>query len=60
MKIAYARVSTLDQNLNRQIETLKEFGAEKYLRNKNLEHRFIIERRFKRRYNLFEVEIPLW
>lgn len=29
MKIAYARVSTLDQNLNRQIETLKEFGAEK-------------------------------
>ncbi|KMP25681.1 transposon DNA-invertase [Bacillus cereus] len=29
MKIAYARVSTLDQNLNRQIQTLKEFGAEK-------------------------------
>lgn len=29
MNIAYARVSTLDQNLNRQIETLKEFGAEK-------------------------------
>ncbi|MBG0967247.1 recombinase family protein [Bacillus sp. SRB1LM] len=29
MKIAYARVSTLDQNFNRQIETLKEFGAEK-------------------------------
>ncbi len=29
MKIAYARVSTIDQNLNRQIETLKEFGAEK-------------------------------
>ncbi|PGS78288.1 transposon DNA-invertase [Bacillus cereus] len=29
MKIAYARVSTLDQNLNRQIETLKAFGAEK-------------------------------
>ncbi|MEB4820032.1 recombinase family protein, partial [Bacillus thuringiensis] len=29
MKIAYARVSTVDQNLNRQIDTLKEFGAEK-------------------------------
>jgi DNA invertase Pin-like site-specific DNA recombinase len=29
MKIAYARVSTLDQNLNRQIQKLKEFGAEK-------------------------------
>ncbi|MEI5888238.1 recombinase family protein [Bacillus albus] len=29
MKIAYARVSTSDQNLNRQIQTLKEFGAEK-------------------------------
>ena len=29
MKIAYARVSTLEQNLNRQIQTLKEFGAEK-------------------------------
>ncbi|MEC2551266.1 recombinase family protein, partial [Bacillus tropicus] len=29
MKIAYTRVSTLNQNLNRQIETLKEFGAEK-------------------------------
>lgn len=29
MKIAYARVSTLEQNINRQIQTLKEFGAEK-------------------------------
>ncbi|EMV4671960.1 recombinase family protein [Listeria monocytogenes] len=29
MKIAYARVSTLEQNLTRQIETLKSFGAEK-------------------------------
>ncbi|EJR24662.1 MULTISPECIES: recombinase family protein [Bacillus cereus group] len=29
MKIAYARVSTLEQNLNRQIQTLKEFGAKK-------------------------------
>ncbi|QIW22413.1 recombinase family protein [Bacillus thuringiensis] len=29
MKIAYARVSTLEQNLDRQLQTLKEFGAEK-------------------------------
>ncbi|MBC6972002.1 MULTISPECIES: recombinase family protein [Bacillus] len=29
MKIAYARVSTLDQNLDRQIQKLREFGAEK-------------------------------
>jgi len=29
MKIAYARVSTLDQNLNRQIQNLEEFGAKK-------------------------------
>lgn len=29
MKIAYARVSTIDQNLNRQIESLNKFGAEK-------------------------------
>ncbi|MDT2525125.1 recombinase family protein [Enterococcus raffinosus] len=29
MKIAYARVSATDQNLNRQIESLKKFGAQK-------------------------------
>lgn len=34
MKIGYARVSTLDQNLNRQIEVLEEFGAEKVFREK--------------------------
>ncbi|MGK0607269.1 recombinase family protein [Enterococcus gilvus] len=30
MKVAYARVSTMDQNLERQIESLKKFGAEKF------------------------------
>ncbi|WP_166626269.1 recombinase family protein [Jeotgalicoccus sp. S0W5] len=34
MKIGYARVSSLDQNLNRQIEVLEEFGAEKVFREK--------------------------
>ncbi|MGO3600004.1 MAG: recombinase family protein [Enterococcus faecalis] len=29
MKVAYARVSTMDQNLDRQIDSLKNFGAEK-------------------------------
>jgi len=31
MKVAYARVSTEDQNLERPIENLKSFGAEKIL-----------------------------
>lgn len=34
MKIAYARVSTLEQNLERQLENLKEFGAEKIFTEK--------------------------
>ena len=29
MKVAYARVSSIDQNLDRQIDSLKKFGAEK-------------------------------
>lgn len=34
MKIGYARVSSLDQNLNRQIEVLEKFGTEKVFREK--------------------------
>jgi len=34
MKIGYARVSSLDQNLNRQIEVLEAFGAEKVFKEK--------------------------
>ena len=34
MKIGYARVSTKDQNLERQIETLKRYGATKIFEEK--------------------------
>lgn len=34
MKIGYARVSSLNRNLNRQIEMLEEFGAEKIFKEK--------------------------
>lgn len=34
MKVAYAGVSTEDQNLERQIETSKSFGAEKIFTEK--------------------------
>ena len=34
MKIGYARVSTTDQNLDRQIEALKKAGAEKVFEEK--------------------------
>lgn len=34
MKVGYARVSTDDQNLDRQIDALKEFGCEKIFTEK--------------------------
>lgn len=34
MLIGYARVSTIDQNLDRQIDTLKENGAEMIFQEK--------------------------
>lgn len=34
MKIGYARVSSVDQNIHRQIEVLEAFGAEKTFREK--------------------------
>ncbi|CAM4309167.1 recombinase family protein [Jeotgalicoccus halotolerans] len=37
MKVSYARVSTLDQNLNRQIEVFKKFCSEKIFTEKLLE-----------------------
>lgn len=47
MKIAYARVSTLDQNLDRQIEVFEKFGAEKIftekLSGKNVFERIVFQ-----------------
>ncbi|ALH99414.1 putative transposon Tn552 DNA-invertase bin3 [Staphylococcus aureus] len=47
MKVAYARVSTLDQNLNRQIEVFKKFGAERIftekLSGKNISDRIVFQ-----------------
>ena len=34
MKVGYARVSTTDQNLDRQIEALEQAGAEKIFQEK--------------------------
>ena len=34
MKIGYAQVSSLNQDLNRQIEVLEEFGAEMVFKEK--------------------------
>lgn len=34
MKVAYARVSSENQNLERQLENLKKFGAEKFFTEK--------------------------
>ena len=47
MKVAYARVSTLDQNLERQIEVFRKFGAEKIftekLSGKNISERIVFQ-----------------
>lgn len=37
MIVGYARVLSIDQNLERQIENLKIFGVEKYLQKNNRE-----------------------
>ncbi|HAP7966066.1 TPA: recombinase family protein, partial [Enterococcus faecium] len=41
---AYIRVSSIDQNEQRQIEEMKKFGAEKIFIENNLERRLVIGR----------------
>lgn len=62
MIVAYARVSTLDQNLERQIEVFKNFGAEKIftekLSGKNISERIVFQEamQFVREGDQFIVE----
>ncbi|EOH86267.1 recombinase family protein [Enterococcus pallens] len=62
MRVAYARVSTTEQNLDRQIETLKSFGAEKIFIEKksgaNLKDRPVLQEAldFLREKDIFMVE----
>lgn len=62
MKVAYARVSTLDQNLERQIEVFRKFGAEKIftekLSGKNISERIVFQEsmQFVREGDQFIVE----
>ena len=47
MIVGYARVSTVDQNLDRQIENLKSFGSEKIFTEKqsgkSIENRLVFQ-----------------
>ena len=50
--VGYARVSSIDQNLERQLENLKTFGAEKYLQKNNMGNLLEIDRYFKKHLTL--------
>lgn len=62
MKVAYARISTLDQNLERLIEVFRKFGAEKIftekLSGKNISERSVFQEtmQFVREGDKFIVE----
>ena len=62
MKVAYARVSTIYQNLERQIESLEKFGAEKIFVEKKsgatIEQRLVFQEalNFVREEDTFMVE----
>ncbi|EUJ42847.1 site-specific recombinase [Listeria riparia FSL S10-1204] len=54
MKVAYARVSSTDQNLDRQLEEFKSHGAEKiFVEEKNLAPIILIGKNFEKRWILF-------
>ena len=52
MIIGYARVSSIDQNLERQLENLKTFGAEKFSQKNSLVSPLKIDRYFKKHLTL--------
>ena len=60
MKVAYARVSTEDQNLERQIENLKSFGAEKIFTEKKSGAAVNSREQFQKLLILFVKEIISW
>ena len=48
MIVGYARVSSIDQKLERQMENLKAFGVEKYLQKSSLGNLLKIDQYFKK------------
>lgn len=59
MKVAYARLSSEEQNLDKQLTNLRKFGAEKFFTEKNLEQQLLIEKNFKKQSSMFVLEIFL-
>lgn len=57
MIIGYARVSTIDQNLDRQIENFQSFGAEKIFTEKQSGKSIENSLLFKKRLVLYVWEI---
>ena len=53
MIVGYARISSIDQNLERQLENLKMFGAEKYLQKNSLGNLLKIDQYFKKHLTLW-------
>lgn len=53
MKIGYARVSSTDQNLARQIKALKKLSVQKYSKKSNRENQPKIDQNYKQPLRMF-------